>query len=158
MRHAAQQLQCYTLTLLSVYPALHSSAATGEVLHTLRGRWTDRIIMKDRRSGAERVLFAAPPIDDSQVTRLEPRPLPHALEAAAYAASPAAVAAAAAIAMATGAAAPTLASAEVWSHLTAALHTHDWHAARDAKHAVEEAQRVRGWQRQRMPARSNAAD
>jgi hypothetical protein len=95
------------------------------------------------------VLFAAPPPDDPQavaavVTSLEPRPLPHDLEAAAYAASPAAVAAAAAIAMATGVATPTLASSEVWSRLTAALHVHDWHAARDSKHAVEEAQRVRG--------------
>ena len=78
------------------------------------------------------------------MTSLELRPLPHHLEAAAYAASPAAVAAAAAIAVATGAAMPTLASAEVWSRLTDALQAHDWHAARDAKHAVEEAQRVRG--------------
>ena len=117
-------------------------------MHTLRGRWTDRVVVKDRRTGAERVLFAAPPQNDPSaiaavVTVLELRPLPHTLEAAAYAASPAAVAVAAAIAAATGAAAPTLASHEVWSRLTDALHAHDWHAARDAKHAVEEAQRVR---------------
>ena len=115
------------------------------MLHTLRGRWTDRIVTKDRRTGVERVLFAAPPPDGPQAaTSLKLRPLPHDIEAAAYAASPAAVAAAAAIAVATGAATPTLVSSDVWSGLTSALHAHDWHAARDAKHAVEEAQRVRG--------------
>ena len=31
----------------------------------------------------------------------------------------------------------------MWAQLTAALAAHDWHAARAAKHAVEEAQRVR---------------
>jgi hypothetical protein len=95
-------------------------------------------------------LFAAPTQNNplaiaAEVSSLELRPLPHSLEAAAYESSPAAVAVAAAIAAATGAAAPTLASHEVWSRLTAALHTHDWHAARDAKHFVEEAQRVRSY-------------
>ena len=126
---------------------VRSSPATG-VVHTLRGRWTDRVVVKDRRTGTERVLFAAPPQNNPSavaavVTDLELRPLPRSLEAAAYEAAPAAVAVAAAIAAATGAEAPTLASHEVWSRLTDALHTHDWHAARDAKHAVEEAQRVR---------------
>ena len=85
---------------------------------------------KDRRIGAERVLFAAPPPDNAQVTSLEQSPLPPDLEAAAYAASPASLAAAAAIAMVIGAVTPTLASSEVWSRLTVALHTHDWHAAK----------------------------
>jgi hypothetical protein len=144
-------IRCAPLAAMHDQPAClltarlyHSSHATGAVLHTLRGRWTDHIVTKDRRTGVERVLFAAPqPGDPRAVTSLELRRLPHAIEAAAYAASPAAVAAAAAIAVATGAATPTLASGDVWSGLTSALHAHDWHAARDAKHAVEEAQRVR---------------
>ena len=127
------------------------------VMHTLRGRWTDRVVVKDRRTGAERVLFAAPSQNDpsavaAAVTDLDLRPLPQSLEAAAYEAAPAAVAVAAAIAAATGAAAPTLASHEVWSRLTDALHMHDWHAARDAKHAVEEAQRVRSLRADRASA------
>jgi len=126
-------------------PLRCSSSATSAQLHTLRGRWTDRIVVKDRLTGAERVLFAAPAAAAAglAMSSIEPRPLPQGLEAAAYASSPAAVAVAAALAAATGAAAPTLASSAVWAGVTAALNAHDWHAARDAKHAVEEAQRVR---------------
>ncbi len=101
---------------------------------------------KSAQSGEERILFdaaAAPVAGEPTLTALEARPLPHALVDAADAAAPAAAAAAALIGAAAGAEEPTLASTAVWSRLTAALTAHDWNAARTAKHAVEEAQRVR---------------
>ena len=62
------------------------------------------------------------------------------------AACPAAAKTAAVVGAAAGAGHATLASEAVWGRLTSALLAHDWHAARAAKHDVEEAQRVR-WAR-----------
>jgi hypothetical protein len=114
--------------------------------------------VKDALSGAERTLFAAAPpaaagvaIKDAAggataapaTCVVEERELPRALVDAANAALPAAEEAAALVGAAAGAPAPTIASTAVWARLTAALTAHDWHAAREAKHVVEQAQRVR---------------
>jgi hypothetical protein len=148
---------------------VRSTAATGKKLYTLRGRWSQAVHVTDARSGAQRVLFEAAhpphahphttadtaaaaglngPADAASaaapgIVAVTPCALPQELVDAADAAAPAVAEAAAIMGAAAGAGQPTLASTVVWAHLSAAVVAHDWHAARAAKHAVEEAQRVR---------------
>jgi hypothetical protein len=147
---------------------LRSTASTGKKLHTLRGRWSQTVHVTDTRSGATRVLFeagqlphaahsprphtdaaaAAAPANVASaaapaIVTASPCALPRALVDAADAAAPAVAEAAAIMGAVAGAEAPTLASTAVWARLSAAVVAHDWHTARGAKHAVEEAQRVR---------------
>ncbi len=111
-----------------------SSTATGEVLYELKGRWAERVLVRDVATGEERVLLdATSPIgaftslEDSAedvvtcepITVPKPLPLPVSLMGD-----------------------EACDSRRVWARLTAALHARDWEAARAEKTEVEEAQRA----------------
>ena len=136
------------------------STADGRKLHKLRGQWTQVVYAADARTGVERVLFrvaspggsvvdstcSAPashsvaPFDSPAMTVAQPCDLPHELL---HVEQTAADAATSSVDASSSGKKDCLASAAVWARLTAALTVHDWHAARVAKVAVEDAQRVR---------------